>query len=81
MNVVRMIEYCQTDPCYMALELAKAKCLYHYLVATGDTPKGEKWARYFFRQIIEGLSHIHDKGLVHSDIKIDNILLDYTDDG
>ena len=37
---------------------------------------GEKVAKHFFKQIIEGLLHIHQKGILHRDIKLDNILLD-----
>ena len=37
----------------------------------------EDLAKYFFKQIIEGLHHIHHKNIVHRDIKLDNILLDH----
>lgn len=36
----------------------------------------EDYAKYIFQQIIEGLIHIHQKGVLHRDIKLDNILLD-----
>jgi len=36
----------------------------------------ENYAKLIFRQIIEGLSHIHSKNILHWDIKLDNILLD-----
>lgn len=37
----------------------------------------EDMAKYFFKQIIEGLAYIHhSKLIVHRDIKLDNILLD-----
>lgn len=29
-----------------------------------------------FRQIIEGLCHIHDQGMIHRDLKPENIFLD-----
>ena len=36
----------------------------------------EDYAKYLFKMIIEGLMHIHSKGVLHWDIKLDNILLD-----
>lgn len=36
----------------------------------------ENYAKLIFKQIIEGLAHIHSKNILHRDIKLDNILLD-----
>ena len=36
----------------------------------------ERIARHYFIQILDGLRHIHDKGLCHLDMKPENILLD-----
>ena len=43
-----------------------------------DHPNGkleEEQARLFFKQLVEGLSHIHSKGIIHRDIKLENIFL------
>ena len=37
----------------------------------------EKMARFLFRQIILGIHHIHSKNVVHRDIKLENILIDF----
>ena len=37
----------------------------------------EKISKYLFRQIILGLNHIHSHNIVHRDIKLENILIDF----
>jgi serine/threonine protein kinase len=36
----------------------------------------EKLCKIIFKQLIKGIKHIHNKNIVHRDIKLDNILLD-----
>ena len=36
----------------------------------------EREAKYFFEQLMVGIAYIHSRGLVHGDIKLENILLD-----
>ena len=59
---------------YVVLELAPGGEMFDFLMETGKF--GEKLARFYFRQMIEGLYHIHQGGLTHRDLKPENILFD-----
>jgi serine/threonine protein kinase len=48
--------------------------LYTAISKTG--PFEESLARYYFKQLLEGLEHMHQKGIAHRDIKLENILFD-----
>lgn len=46
-------------------------------IALGGLP--EDICRYFFKQIMLGLHHLHSHGIVHLDMKSENILVDPID--
>ena len=58
---------------YMVMPFAHYGDLGCYL--KGDSYVVEDIAAYWFMQVFYGISHIHDKGYAHLDIKPDNILI------
>lgn len=64
----------QREVLYIVLELAKGGCLFDFISNTGAF--SEKFARYYFKQILDGLDYCHRKGVAHRDMKPENILLD-----
>jgi serine/threonine protein kinase len=60
---------------YIVLELAKGGELFDYVSISGKFP--EDLARFYFKQLLEGLNYCHQKGIAHRDMKPDNLLLDH----
>lgn len=56
------------------LELATGGEIYDIVAMSGRFTEDE--ARYFFKQILDGLDYIHKEGFAHRDLKAENILLD-----
>ena len=66
-----IMEYCNGG------ELSKA--LQKYIEKYGK-PFDEKLVQHFMRQIISAFRYIHEKKIIHRDIKLDNILIHYDDE-
>ena len=57
------------------MEFFAGKSLYHWLInCLKPVDFAESVARKVFQQICEGLCHMHSRGILHRDIKLDNIL-------
>lgn len=62
------------DFIFLLMEHCNQGDLLHFINNKGALP--EEIAYHIFKQITEGLSYIHDRGIAHRDIKPENILLD-----
>src|SRR5262245_48803627 len=73
-NIVRVIEYCGTgNPPYFVMEYVDGPSLGDKLDREGKMR--EEDALYIIVQIAHGLHRAHAQGLIHRDIKPDNILI------
>jgi len=59
---------------YLVLELVTGGELFGLLVK--ERGFGEEKARFFFRQLVEGVNCCHEQGICHRDLKPENLLLD-----
>eukprot|EP01022_Parablepharisma_sp_SALTPOND_P004426 TRINITY_DN120265_c1_g1_i1.p3 TRINITY_DN120265_c1_g1~~TRINITY_DN120265_c1_g1_i1.p3 ORF type:complete len:335 (-),score=40.08 TRINITY_DN120265_c1_g1_i1:233-1237(-) len=74
-NVIRLLEVFEGPKhLFIVMEYASGGDLLRYVKKKGRLSEPE--ARGIFRQIVFGLGHIHARGVLHRDIKLDNILLD-----
>jgi serine/threonine protein kinase len=73
-NVVRAIEYCGSGPQpFLVMEFVDGESIGQYVDRQGAFPESE--AVRLICQVCEGLQRAHKQGLVHRDVKPDNILI------
>lgn len=59
---------------YLALELCDGGELFDFLAETGGF--SEKTSLYYFKQMVEAMDYMHQKGFAHRDMKPENCMLD-----
>jgi len=63
-----------TKVSYTIMEYASNGDFFDFVMNYG-TKTDEKIARTYFRQLIEGLEYLHNNGISHMDVKLENLLL------
>ncbi|MBN9523447.1 protein kinase [bacterium] len=73
-NVVRAIEYCGAGPSpFLVMEFVDGQSIGQLVEATGAMPEAE--AVRLIGQVCDGLQRAHKQGLIHRDVKPDNVLV------
>lgn len=74
-RIVQLHEYfMSSNKLYMVLEYAENGDLLDYICARKKL--SERTSRMFFMDILSGLSACHKRGIIHRDIKCENLLID-----
>jgi serine/threonine protein kinase len=73
-NIVRFEDVIETaDKIFVVMELIQGGELFEYLLDRG--PLAEDVALHVFRQVMGAITYMHDRGVVHRDLKAENLLL------
>ena len=74
-NIIKLLEVFENKKyVFFVMEYAANGDLLKYLKSKGTLDEEE--GKYLFYQIVCGLRYIHRQGIIHRDIKLDNILID-----
>jgi len=74
-GVIKLLDYFDTaDSFYIVMERFNSKDLFDFISEQG--PLSEALSRDLFSQLVNTVSECHEKGVVHRDIKDENILID-----
>ena len=74
-NVTQLYEVIATETSiWLVTELCTGGELFDYLAEKGRL--GEDEVRVLFGQLCLAVAYVHDKGIVHRDLKLENVLLD-----
>jgi len=78
-NVAKFVDHFSSNEYeYLVFERIYGSDLFHIIEKRSFIPFNERDVLKIFKQILKAIKHSHDNGIVHRDIKLENILMDTT---
>ena len=74
-RVVPLLEVCSSKDFCLALGISPGGTLHDLVESHPGGRLEEEEARLYFLQLVEGLRYIHGEGIIHRDLKLENIFL------
>ncbi|PRP89366.1 putative 5-amp-activated protein kinase [Planoprotostelium fungivorum] len=75
-RLLEVIEIAQNETC-LVVELVEGKDLIDYIQDFPENRVPEREALKLFRQITSAVHHLHENGIVHRDIKLENVMVSH----
>lgn len=76
-SIVRLLEVMETqNAVHIIMEYMSAGDLRDYMCSGEDTKIPEEEARRLFSELTRGVQYCHQRGIIHSDLKPENVLVD-----
>jgi len=77
-NVVRLHEVCNHSEFFcLAMDFYSGGTICELVCQSESGKLDELVAKIYFKQMMDGLNHIHSRGVIHRDIKLENIFLNH----
>ncbi|KAJ8903970.1 hypothetical protein NDN08_000501 [Rhodosorus marinus] len=74
-ELIEVIDYPEEPRIYVVMELANGCSLQDLMDLRADKRIPVEQVKFYFRQLLLGLRHLHGKNVVHRDIKPENLML------
>ena len=80
-NIIKLFEIKETkDKIFLVKEYFNGGTLRAFLEKNNNDPLSEEITQYIMRQLIEAVKYLHDKKIIHRDLQLDNIIINYDDE-
>ena len=79
-NIIRLLEVVETENSYyMVMELVSGGDVMHHIMSNKYSCLEEHLVKKYIKQMITAIHYMHEAGIVHRDLKVENLLLDEAD--